>query len=309
MGRVILSGRGAEACLEYLTPSFLRSLREGEAKYTVFLNENGGVVDDLILYKKSPEEFRIIWNAGNHAKNLKYLAPYLESYRLTLRDLTQETALLAIQGPKSIEICAHLDLPIPEAKFRWLEFMWEGESSMMFRTGYTGEDGVELWVKRELSRKLFPLFLEHGATPCGLAARDSLRIEAGYPLYGHELGENLDLYAGGIGFVVDRNKEGYLGYEPLRKRTTPHPPYRLLGLLSRGNAIPRPGYRIYHRSGEEIGEVTSGSYSPILKAGIALARVRWETEEKTEVWFEVRSRKESAILLRPPLHKNPLLSS
>jgi aminomethyltransferase len=306
MGRVILKGGRAQECLDFLTPSSLEPLKEGEAKYTVFLNEHGGVVDDLILYKKSPEEFRIIWNASNHAKNIRYLAPYLEAYELTLKDDKEETALLAIQGPRTLEICTHLQLPIPERRFRWLEFSFEGHRGIIARTGYTGEDGIEIWIQREGARKLFTLFLKQGALPCGLASRDSLRIEAGYPLYGNELSEELDPYAGGIGFVVDRKKEGYLGYPSLKKRTTPHPAYRLMGILCRGRVLPRPHYPIYDGSGKRIGDVTSGSYSPILKTGIGLARVLWETPEKLEVFFEVRNRREPALLIPPPLHKHPL---
>lgn len=304
MGRVTLLGERVGECLDYLTPSRISTLGEGQAKYTVFLNDEGGVIDDLIIYKRDEREFRIIWNAANHEKNLRHLAPYLERYYLTLSDVTQETALIALQGPRALEIVRRLGFPIPGERFLWEESESPAGTLMIARTGYTGEDGVEFWIPRNRAPTLWRSLCEEGATPCGLAARDSLRIEAGFPLYGNELSEEIDPFSGGIGFVVARGKTGYLGFSKLQERIAHKSPPILYGLVSRSRVIPRQGYKLLDRSWGELGVITSGSFSPLLGSGIGLARVYRNIREGEEVIMEGREKREPVVLLRPPLYRS-----
>jgi aminomethyltransferase len=172
----------------------------------------------------------------------------------------------------------------------------------ILRTGYTGEDGVEIWADRSVGLTLFQTILQGGAVPCGLASRDTLRIEAGYPLYGHELSEETTPYEGGIGFVVKR-KEGFLGAEVLRKFSLNSSFLTIRGIISEEKVPPREGYPLFGKDGKEVGKVTSGGFSPIIQGGIGLARIPNTIEEGTTLFMEVRGARRPVRVLHPPLHK------
>ncbi|RMF18994.1 MAG: glycine cleavage system aminomethyltransferase GcvT [Candidatus Dadabacteria bacterium] len=302
MGTVLLQGGRATEALERLTPWPMSKLKPGRARYTVMLNEAGGTVDDLIVYRRGNEDWFVIWNAANHQKNLDWTAPILTEYGVTLEDLTSDTALIALQGPDWHSVW---EQALPGAAFPDKRFTFtEHDGMLIARTGYTGEDGVEIWCPNARAIELWDRLIDAGATPCGLGARDSLRIEAGLPLYGHELSDEIGPIEGGVGFVVHKDHHGYIGEMALQR----DPRRCLAGVRMTGRGVPREGYPVLTPDGETIGAVTSGSYSPILDTGIGLALVDRKKSgydgTSQAVAVEIRGRSFDAELVVPPLHKN-----
>lgn len=301
MGNVVLRGARTGEALDRLTTWPMSKLQAGAAKYTVFPNLQGGTVDDLIVYRRSAEEYFIIWNASNHLKNLKWTAPVFAEFGVELQDLTEATALIALQGPKW-EQAYKTALPagkIPAKRFSFVEF----DGITVVRTGYTGEDGVEIWLPNARAVDVWRQLIAAGVQPCGLGARDSLRIEAGLPLYGHELTDDIGAIEGGVGFVVKMDDRAFIGKDKLQQP----PRRRLLGLRLAEKGVPREGYDVLDGSGDVIGIVTSGSYSPIVDAGIGLALVESATVQFSgqplSVFVSIRGKSVAAHLVKPPIHR------
>lgn len=303
MGTVRLHGQGAAAALDRLTTWPMSQLAEGRARYTVFPNPEGGCVDDLIVYREAADRYMIIWNAANHAKNLAWTAEELQRHGVRLEDHTAETALIAVQGPAWREIMGKAlpSLPLPEKRFGFVVHQ-DGGDWAVARTGYTGEDGVEIWLPAEHAAATWQALLAAGATPCGLGARDSLRIEAGLPLYGHELSDERDLFQAGVGFVVRFDERDFVGRAALeRRRQEPGPALIGVRMLERG--VPREGYPLHDAAGTPVGTITSGSFSPVLDAGIGLGLVdNPESLVHTDGRIAVRSRMLAVRYVRPPIH-------
>lgn len=307
MGTVLLRGDGTAAALDELTTWPMSTLEAGRARYTVFLNDSGGCVDDLIVYRRGSSSWFIIWNAGNHAKNLAWTAPFWARYGVELEDRTADTALIALQGPnwRAVWDRAFEAAPVPEGRFRFLERGDESALEIVARTGYTGEDGVEIWIPNARARETWDRLIEAGAVPCGLGARDSLRIEAGLPLYGHELTEEIDPVSGGVGFVVKLDARTFYGRAGLETRLRATNRRGLIGIRALERGVPREGYLVHDADGRECGAVTSGSWSPILDAGIGLALVdNPEALLHTEGAVMVRSRPLRVRFVRPPIHRS-----
>ncbi|NPA32359.1 MAG: glycine cleavage system aminomethyltransferase GcvT [Aquificae bacterium] len=282
MGRLKVSSRSALRVLDYLTTNALSRLQPGRVHYTLFLNEEGGIRDDVTLYRLSDEEFFICTNAVNREKIKKLLSEFLP-----VSDLTESYVQIALQGPKSGEILGRFFDVSGMKRFSFRVF----GDVIVSRTGYTGEDGYEIYAKPEEGKKLF-LELSRFAKPCGLSARDILRIEAGFVLYGNEISERITPKEARLMRFVDTRKD-FLGKEALLKKA---PRRELFGLELRERGVPRRGQRIL-KDGKPIGVVTSGTYSPVLGKGVGLCFViPEERKEGSEVVLDAGGRKIPALL-------------
>ena len=284
MGVVDVSGKEALAFLELVATNCASKLEPLHSQYSILCNESGGVVDDILVYRLL-DGYRLVLNAANTDKDLKWLIKLAASFKDVKIVHRQEICMLSLQGPDSQKTLNEVSgLDFSHLKKNQCEF-WD--KYMVSRTGYTGEDGFEFFLPKEAALKLWETFVSKGVKPCGLGARDLLRIEAGYPLYGHEYNENITPLEAGYGWVVHFEKEKFIGKEALLKQKKEGLRQRLVGLKIKGQAVPRQGFKIY-KEGELAGEVTSGTFSPVLKSPIALAYVRPDIKEGARVIVKIR---------------------
>ncbi|WP_328768495.1 glycine cleavage system aminomethyltransferase GcvT [Streptomyces sp. NBC_00286] len=285
MGEITVTGPEAAALLDYALVGNLGSVKVGRARYTMICREDGGILDDLIVYRLGETEYMVVANASNSEVVLDALAERAAArggFDAVVRDDRDAYALLAIQGPESPGILKSLtDADLDGLKYyAGLPGTVAGVPALIARTGYTGEDGFELFVAPADAEKLWQALTEAGSSagliPCGLSCRDTLRLEAGMPLYGHELSTSLTPFDAGLGRVVKFEKEGdFVGREALAEaaeRAQENPPRVLVGLVAEGRRVPRAGYAVV-ADGKVVGEVTSGAPSPTLGKPIAMAYV------------------------------------
>ncbi|MEV6485252.1 glycine cleavage system aminomethyltransferase GcvT [Streptomyces sp. NPDC051576] len=282
MGEITVTGPEASALLNYALVGNIASVGVGRARYTMICRADGGILDDLIVYRLAETEFMVVANASNAQIVLDSLVERAEGFDAVVRDDRDAYALLAVQGPESPAILASLtDADLDGLKYyAGLPGTVAGVPALIARTGYTGEDGFELFVAPGDAEKLWEALTEAGAPagliPCGLSCRDTLRLEAGMPLYGHELSTDLTPFDAGLGRVVKFEKEGdFVGrtaLEAAAERAASRPPRVLVGLVAEGRRVPRAGYPVV-AEGQVIGEVTSGAPSPTLGRPIAMAYV------------------------------------
>lgn len=290
MGRFHLQGAEVIPAVERLTTNDVSALTDGAAQYSLLTNPQGGVIDDIIVYRLASDHLLIVVNAANADKDKSWMLEHLPS-SVTLDDATAQTAMIAVQGPEAVGLVSHqfmrnlVDLP----RFHFTTCQWRGHPVFVARTGYTGEDGVELIVEASTAVPLWNALYEAGAVPCGLGARDVLRIEAGYPLYGHELNEHINPIEAGLGWVVSKGKE-FIGAEVIRRIREQGPPRKLVGLEVEGRMVARQGYPV-QVNGQTVGEITSGTFSPTLEKSIAMAFVKNEhSKVGNEVQVDVRGK-------------------
>src|SRR5438034_737459 len=262
MGELEVEGPGARELLQALLSNDLDRIGPGRAQYTLLTNEQGGIVDDLIAYEFSPERFLLIVNAANRDADFRRLKEN-ERAGVEVRDVSDDYGLLAVQGPRAIE---RLGLDSGSA-FTFAEGEIDGVTCLIARTGYTGEEGVELLVAAGHAAELWDAVVGRGATPCGLGARDTLRLEVCYPLHGNDIGPDTDAISAGLGWVCALDKD-FAGAEVLRDIKERGPERKLAAFVMQEKAIPRQGMAIV-----EGGEVTSGSHSPTLDRGIGMGYV------------------------------------
>ncbi len=292
MGRFIIRGKNCAVRLGSLFTRSISAAEDGKALYGFFLDEKGRCLDDLIIYRRSEEECWLVVNAANRKKVYDWLENKLE--KQVLEDVTKNTVLLALQGPKAPGICAKYGLQLPDKPFR---AEWTGEG-MISTTGYTGEKGGEFWLTAEKGGELYCRLLDK-VQPCGLGARDSLRLEKGFPLYGHELGEGIDPVQAGLDNFIDRNHD-FIGKASLEKYRE-NPPDRVIkGFKLAGRRSPRPSSFIYYR-GEESGKVTSASYCPTLERAGGMALIDRNIKEDAEIQVEISGKLTPAIVSSLPL--------
>ncbi|WLW52059.1 glycine cleavage system aminomethyltransferase GcvT [Streptomyces sp. YU58] len=282
MGEITVSGPEAAALLNHALVGNLASVGVGRARYTMICQEDGGILDDLIVYRLDDTEFMVVANASNAQVVLDALVERSAGFDAVVRDDRDAYALIAVQGPRSPGILASLtDADLDGLKYyAGLPGTVAGVPALIARTGYTGEDGFELFVKPEHAVELWQALTKAGEgvglVPCGLSCRDTLRLEAGMPLYGHELSTSLTPFDAGLGRVVKFDKEGdFVGRAALREaaeHANHEPPRVLVGLIAEGRRVPRAGYAVV-AEGRVIGEVTSGAPSPTLGKPIAMAYV------------------------------------
>ncbi|MFS4093455.1 glycine cleavage system aminomethyltransferase GcvT [Streptomyces sp. AF1A] len=282
MGEITVTGPAAAALLNFALVGNIASVGVGRARYTMICQADGGILDDLIVYRLAETEYMVVANASNAQVVLDALTERAAGFDAEVRDDRDAYALIAVQGPESPGILKSLtDADLDGLKYyAGLPGTVAGVPALIARTGYTGEDGFELFVKPEHAVELWQALTKAGEgaglVPCGLSCRDTLRLEAGMPLYGHELNTSLTPFDAGLGRVVKFDKEGdFVGREALAAaaaRAEQNPPRVLVGLIAKGRRVPRAGYAVV-AGGEVIGEVTSGAPSPTLGKPIAMAYV------------------------------------
>jgi glycine cleavage system T protein (aminomethyltransferase) len=293
MGELEVEGPRARDLLQGALSNDLDKLEPGQAQYTLLTNEDGGIIDDLIVYRVGDCSYLLVVNASNRENAYVWLKER-EIRGSDVRDVSDDSALLAVQGPRSIE---RLGLP-PAQPFTFAEASIEGVEVMVNRTGYTGEDGCELLCMSEDAVRLWDAVLERGAVPCGLGARDTLRLEVCYPLHGNDIGPATDAVSAGLGWACALDKE-FAGVEVLRRVKAHGAERRLVAFVMEERAIPRPGMPI-----EGGGEVTSGSHSPMLEIGIGLGYVPTaQAQPGTELTIDVRGRPRRGRVVKKPIYK------
>lgn len=310
MGEVVVSGEGALAFLQKLVTNDVSKLVVGQAQYTAMCYEDGGTIDDLLIYKRSDNDFLLVVNASNIEKDVSWMKQQAGD-DVEIDNQSESWSLLALQGPKAETILQRLtDEPLKEIRFFRFKDDVEvaGEKTLLSRTGYTGEKGFEIYCTPEAAVKLWDAILtegkEDGLLPSGLGARDTLRFEAGLPLYGQELSKDISPLEAGLGFVVKLNKEeNFLGKSALADQKQDGIPRKLVGIEMIDKGIPRTGYPVFH-NGELVGEVTTGTQSPTLKKNIGFALVNRDISELgTELEVEVRSKRLKARIIATPFYK------
>jgi len=281
MAEFTVAGAGAADYLDYALAGRLSALAVGKAKYSLVLAEDGGIVDDVIVYRLADDDFLVISNAGNREAVREALLARVAGHEVVVEDVSDAYALIAVQGPKAETILAETpgidDVSVPWAEQRyyaWASATYDGNRILLARTGYTGEDGFELLVAAADATALWDALLaageRHGLIPAGLAARDTLRLEAGMPLYGHELTRETKPAQAGLGRVVVADKERFVGKDAV---TPAEDAPVLVGLVAEGRRAGRAGYAVVTEDGTVVGEVTSGALSPTLGHPIAMAYV------------------------------------
>jgi len=297
MGELEVEGPRARELLQSALSNDLDRIGPGKAQYTLLTNERGGIVDDLIVYERDPESFLLIVNASNRQADLAWLQER-ELPGSEVRDVSDDYALLAVQGPRSLE---RLGLPDAPA-FTFAEGEVDGVACTVNRTGYTGEVGVELLVPAESGGELWDRVLERGATPCGLGARDTLRLEVCYPLHGNDISPETDAISAGLGWVCARG-EVVTGGAELRRTKAEGPERRLAAFVMEEPGIARQGMSILDGAGGGVGEVTSGSHSPMLERGIGLGYVQAAlAQPETALTIDIRGRPRRARAVKKPIY-------
>lgn len=308
MGEIRVGGEGAEEFLQYLTPNDVARLAVGQAQYSGLLNPEGGYLDDLLVYRLDEREYLLVVNASNRERDLAWVEEHAPT-GVVVEDRSDAYALLALQGPRAATILAGLtDLSLDEIRYyRFRRGQVAGRPCLVSRTGYTGEDGFELYLGPEDAGEVWDAILTAGEPagllPAGLGARDTLRTEAGLALYGHELDEATTPYEAGLGWVVKLDKEEFIGRDALVAERQAGPRRQLLGFTVEGRGIARDGHRLLVDS-TPAGHVTSGTYSPTFEKGLGMAFV---TEAYAEVGrrveIEVRGRRLRATLAELPFYR------
>jgi aminomethyltransferase len=318
MGELAVTGPGAADALDYALTGNLGGLAPGRARYTVICADDGGVLDDLVVYRLAPEEFMVVANAANAAAVFALLSDRAAKLDATVTDRSADFALIAIQGPRSAAILGPLtDADLTQVKYyASYPATVAGTSVLLARTGYTGEDGFEIFAPPAAAPGIWAALsaagAEHGLVPAGLAARDTLRLEAGMALYGNELGPDLTPYDAGLDRLVRLDKAGdFVGRTALAARAQAAPRRRLVGLVSESRRVPRHGYPVLW-DGAPAGTVTSGAPSPTLGAPIAMAYVTPEVAEQAagdggagRLAVDIRGRAEPARLVPLPFYRRP----
>jgi aminomethyltransferase len=292
MGELEVEGPRATELLQATLSNDLETIEPGQAQYTLLTNEHGGIIDDLIVYRLEGLRYLLIVNAANRDADRRWLKER-EIPGSDVRDVSDEYALLAVQGPRAIE-----RLGLPEARqFTFAEGQIDGIHCMVNRTGYTGEDGCELLVMNEDAEALWDRVLERGAVPCGLGARDTLRLEVCYPLHGNDITPENDAISAGLGWACALDKE-FSGAQELREIKALGPVLKLVPFVMEEKAIPRQGMPI-----EGGGEVTSGTHSPMLERGIGLGYVpaASATPDST-LTIDVRGKARRARVVKRPIY-------
>jgi aminomethyltransferase len=304
LGSVHVRGAGAFAALQWAFTNDLDRIAPGRAQYTHLLDpDDAHVVDDIIVWWTAPGDFLVMPNASNTAPLVDALgeaALFHGAGECEIDDVTADRVVLAVQGPEARFRLARVS---PEAaaveRFAVAPVEFEGERGWVAGTGYTGEDGVELHVPGARAATVWKALLDAGITTAGLGARDTLRLEAGLPLHGHELGPGITPLQAGLGWVVRFDKGDFRGKAPLEAERERGVARTLRGLATEGRQIPRQGYAV-SRDGAVVGEVTSGNFSPTLGHGIALAFLPPDTADGDAVTVDVRGREVSAIVTKLP---------
>jgi aminomethyltransferase len=308
LGKLVVRGEGAVAFINSCFTNDLGRISTGQAQYTLCCDESGGVVDDLIVYLKDDDHLLLVPNAANTAevaRRLQAAAPE----GITITDHHETHAVLAVQGTRSDEVLAALGFPTgPDAApidyMAFTESPYDGVDVVVCRTGYTGECGYELIAPNEVAPALWDALLDagsaYGIQPCGLGARDTLRTEMGYPLHGQDISMEITPVQARLGWAIGWSKDSFWGKDALTAEKEAGPKVLLRGLVASGRGIARPHMSVLMTPDLPVGEVTSGTFSPTLKKGVALALLNAQVAEGAEVTVDVRGRAEIFVVTKPP---------
>ena len=311
MGEFFISGRGAFDFLQRLTTNDVGRLSVYQAQYSLMCYEHGGIVDDLIVYR-FPDRYMMVVNAANIEKDWNWLLEH-RTEGVTLENRSDDLSLIAVQGRYAEATLQKLvEADLAQVHYYWFtETKVAGENAVVSRTGYTGEDGFEICVERGRTEPVWNAVLEAGKEfeiePIGLGARDTLRLEMKYCLYGNDIDENTNPIEAGLGWITKLKKGDFIGRKALLEVKEKGPERKLVGLEVDGRAVPRHGYAILDGDGEtEIGFVTSGTFSPMLEKPIAMGYVRTEySQVGTPLSVDVRGRKARGRVVETPFYKRP----
>ena len=315
MGRAIITGPEAEKFLNYVSTNDVSKLTPLSAQYSTLCNEKGGIKDDFVVSRLEKDKFLMVYNASNRAKDYEWLTLHARKFDVKVEDASDNIAMFAVQGPKAEETLQKIsteDLSqIGRFKCGWTKLA--DIQVFLSRTGYTGEDGFEIFVwnspisNPEKAVKVWNSILEagreFGIQPCGLGARDTLRLEAGMCLYGNDINEDTTPLEARISFVVKFDKDEFIGKEALLKQKEEGLKRRRIGIKMLERGIPRKGYGIY-KNGEKIGEITSGTFSPFLENGIGMGYVKIEYDNEGEkVTVDIRGKQLKAEIIKLPFYQ------
>ncbi|MCG7407351.1 glycine cleavage system aminomethyltransferase GcvT [Paenibacillus sp. ACRRX] len=310
MGEFWIEGPHAEAFIQGMTTNDVTRIVDGQAQYSLLCYPHGGVVDDLLVYRVAEGRYMLVVNASNIDKDFEWLEQHLPDSGVSLRNVSDETALIALQGPNAVAILSSLtDTPVAELKpFHFKERVdIQGLTALVSRTGYTGEDGFELYAASVDAPKLWDIIMAagepHGLVPAGLGARDTLRFEARLPLYGQELSQDISPLEASLGMFVKLDSGPFIGSDALQQQKQAGLKRKLIGLEMIDKGIARSHYPVY-ADGEQIGEVTTGTQSPTLKRNLALALIDTKYADLgTEVYVEIRGKQLKAQVIKAPFYK------
>ena len=315
MGVFLVQGKNAKDALQNLVPTDLYRIGVGEACYSVMLNESGGIIDDLIIYDLGSvddihESLLLVINAGCTDKDLAWLAKHIDQSNISITDYKKNGVLLALQGPDAEKILASFTSEslssIPRFGHKNITLLKENLNSSIFlaRTGYTGEEGFELLLTADAGEKFWDLLIQEGVTPCGLGARDTLRLEAAMHLYGNEMNDCTSPFEASLGWLVHLEMPTqFIGREVLEKQAKKGVSRKLVGLSMNNRSIARKGYQITYEN-KNIGEITSGTWSPTLGKAIALAYLPSECAKTgAQVNVSIRGKEQPATIVKRPFYK------
>lgn len=308
MGEFVVRGPQALDLVQRISVNDASALVVGQCQYSAMCLEDGGILDDLLVYRME-DRFMLVVNASRRIQDWEWISRHAEGLEVDMEDRSDQTGLLALQGPRAQEILAPLsDIDLESiGYYRFAEGNVEGLPAIISRTGYTGEDGFELYLRAEDTVELWRVLLESGQAagiqPAGLGARDSLRLEVGFALYGNDLDEEHTPWEGRLGWLVRMDKGDFCGRESLARQKEEGVARRLVGIRLTERGFPRPGYAIVHGE-DEVGAVTSGTVSPTLGFGIAMGYVPSElAAPDTALGVRVRDRIIPGIVQRPPFYR------
>jgi len=303
LGTATLIGENAAEQLNKILTNDISRIKPGQAQYSTLLSEHGTVVDDLIVYLRSKDEVLIIPNASNSTKVLEIIKGNI-SKDIEVNNLHQDIAIIAIQGPKSFELVNDLGLPTDMQYMAFKDVSFMGQPITICRTGYTGERGFELLIPVQGAINIWDEIIskgqKYGAKAVGLGARDTLRTEMGYPLHGQDISLNISPLEAGLSWAVNLEKSNFLGKDALLKEKANGIKRKLVGIKAVERAIPRSHMRVLDVDKKDIGEITSGTFSPTLKSGIALALVDSKIEINDKVFVDVRGNSLEFVVTKPP---------
>jgi len=315
MGRVMVTGIDSERFLNYVITNDVSALQPNAAQYSVMCDEKGGIIDDFVLYRLENDKFLVVFNAGNRKKDYDWLVGNTKGFDVKIEEISDSVAMFAVQGPnaeKTLQKISTEDLT-RIGRFKCGHSRLADVEVFLSRTGYTGEDGFEVFVwNASLARpdnalKLWKAILEAGKTlgiePCGLGARDTLRLEAGLCLYGNDIDDNTTPLEAALGFVVKLQKDHFIGKEVLLRQKSEGVKRKRIGVRMAEQGIPRRGFEIHAETGEKVGSITSGTFSPLLNLGIGMGYVQTPyAQEENPVGVRIRNKMAKGRIVTFPFY-------
>ena len=306
MGEVEITGPEAEKFVNHIFTNDIKGAERGKIFYGMMLYPNGGTVDDLLVYKMGDNDLLLVINAANIDKDVAWINEQAEGYDVKVDHQSDYYGQLAVQGPEA-EATVEKVLGIGCAELTFYTFKtmeYDGETIIVSRTGYTGEDGFEIYASHKTIVKMWDLLMEAGVQPCGLGCRDTLRFEVGLPLYGDELGADITPIMAGLGFFVKLDKDEFIGKDAVAKQKAEGAPMKLVGLELEGKAIPRHGYDVLNAEGDTVGSVTTGYHAISVDKSIAMAFVKPQYAAlDTPLSVRIRKKTFPAVVVKKKFYK------